>query len=93
MVVGLYYFEWAGKIHPELEGRTPAYQSGMPSPSLTHRRMTSHIKLYGPKGERFEEIKTDMTDRFGYEPTNPEIVGILMAKYESDGTVRSAPRQ
>lgn len=51
--------------------------------------MTSHIKLYGQKGELFEEIKADMTDQFGYEPTNPEIVGILMAKYECDTASRS----
>lgn len=43
--------------------------------------MTSHIKLYGSKGERFEQIKADMTKRLGYEPSNPELVGILMAHY------------
>ena len=41
--------------------------------------MTSHIKLYGSKSERFEKIKDDLSIQLGYEPTNPEVVGILMA--------------
>lgn len=46
--------------------------------------MTSHIKLYGSKGERFEQIKDEITKRYGYEPSNPELVGILMAHYTAD---------
>jgi hypothetical protein len=37
--------------------------------------------LYGSKGERFEQIKAEMTKRLGYEPSNPELVGMLMAHY------------
>jgi len=43
--------------------------------------MTLHIKLYGTKGNRFEEIKRSLTDELGYEPTNPEVIGFLMARY------------
>lgn len=43
--------------------------------------IVSHVKLYGTKGERFEAIKADLQDELGYEPTNPEVVGILMARY------------
>lgn len=43
--------------------------------------MTAHIKLYGGKGERFEEIKRFMTQEMGYEPSNPEVIGILMAEF------------
>lgn len=43
--------------------------------------MTAHIKLYGPKGERFEEIKSLLTREFGYEPSNPEVIGFLMSVY------------
>lgn len=43
--------------------------------------MTSHIKLYGGKADRFQEIKRSLTDELGYEPTNPEVLGILMARY------------
>lgn len=46
--------------------------------------MTSHIKLYGGKGKRFEQIKHQLAEELGYEPTNPEVVGILMAEYSSD---------
>lgn len=46
-------------------------------------QMTSHIKLYGSKSERFESIKADLTGRLGYEPSNPEIVGYLMAGYNT----------
>lgn len=47
--------------------------------------MTSHIKLYGSKSDRFEEIKSTMEERLGYEPSNPEVVGLIMAAYEADG--------
>ena len=46
--------------------------------------MTSHIKLYGSKSDRFEEIKRTMEEQLGYEPSNPEVVGLIMATYESD---------
>lgn len=46
--------------------------------------MTVHIKLYGTKGDRFEEIKAAMTEHMGYEPSNPEVVGMLMAQVESE---------
>ncbi|MFU8867448.1 hypothetical protein [Natronococcus sp.] len=47
--------------------------------------MTSHIKLYGSKSDRFEEIKHRMEEQLGYEPSNPEVVGLMMATYETDG--------
>lgn len=43
--------------------------------------MPTHIKLHGTKAERFETIKADLTEQLGYEPSNPEVVGILMANY------------
>ncbi|MFA9428487.1 MULTISPECIES: hypothetical protein [Natronorubrum] len=48
--------------------------------------MTSHIKLYGSKSDRFEEIKTNLEQQLGYEPSNPEVVGLIMATYETDET-------
>lgn len=47
--------------------------------------MTVHIKLYGSKGDRFETIKDDLTEQLGYEPSNPEVVGILMATSGTEG--------
>jgi len=46
--------------------------------------MISHIKLYGSKSDRFEEIKTKMEQQLGYEPSNPEVVGLIMAAYETN---------
>lgn len=46
--------------------------------------MTVHIKLYGDKGALFEAIKEDLTDEFGYVPSNPEVVGVLMAQYNGN---------
>lgn len=44
--------------------------------------MVTHIKLYGEKGNRFEEIKEEFSNQFGYKPSNPEVVGYLMATYD-----------
>lgn len=46
--------------------------------------MTVHVKLHGTKGDRFEEIKEQLTRELGYEPSNPEVVGILMAGSDAD---------
>lgn len=43
--------------------------------------MTSHIKLYGSKSTRFEQLKEELQEHLGYEPSNPEVVGFLMASY------------
>ncbi|WP_226006483.1 hypothetical protein [Natrinema salinisoli] len=52
--------------------------------------MTVHIKLYGEKGDRFTEIKDELTDQLGYEPSNPEVIGILMAQFNTgDGVIES----
>lgn len=45
--------------------------------------MTVHIKLYGGKADRFETIKEELTEQMGYEPTNPEVIGALMANYNT----------
>jgi len=36
------------------------------------------MKLYGGKAERFEDIKQRIADDWGYEPSNAEVVGVLM---------------
>ena len=41
--------------------------------------MTTHIKLHGTKAERFEEVKLELSRRMGYELSNPEVLGLLMA--------------
>lgn len=44
--------------------------------------MTVHIKLHGTKSDRFQSIKADLTALMGYEPTNPEALGWMMAEYD-----------
>lgn len=41
--------------------------------------MTTHIKLSGTRADRFEELKRELSDRVGYELTNPEALGLLMS--------------
>lgn len=53
--------------------------------------MASHIKLSGGKAERFEEIKNQLQDELGYEPTNPEVVGVLMGMYTGDDDENDHP--
>jgi len=45
--------------------------------------LTAHIKLHGGKADRFTTIKQELADELGYEPSNPEVVGYLMAFYHS----------
>lgn len=47
--------------------------------------MTTHIKLYGSKADRFEVLKEELTRALGYEPSNPEVIGQLMAYYVQNG--------
>lgn len=53
--------------------------------------MVSHIKLHGTKSERFEDIKEDLQAELGYEPSNTEVVGILMARYSSGDRDEQSP--
>lgn len=54
--------------------------------------MPTHIKLYGGKSERFQEIKQELSRELGYEPTNPEVLGIIMAAYTREDSERRLPR-
>lgn len=53
-------------------------------PTADYRRMPVHIKLRSSKGERFERIKRQLSEEMGYQPSNPEILGIVMAYYNFD---------
>jgi len=46
--------------------------------------MATSIKLYGGKADRFEEIKRGLQAELGYEPTNAEVIGHLMAQLRSE---------
>lgn len=43
--------------------------------------MTTQIRLHGSKSRRFEDLKAEMRATLGYEPSNSEAVGVLMAAY------------
>lgn len=59
--------------------------AGLPARSF-EIPMTVHIKLYSGKGDRFMEIKSELTEQLGYEPSNPEVIGLLMAHHNQPKT-------
>ena len=42
------------------------------------------ITLRGEKADCWVEIIDDMTEDLGYQPSRPEALGLLMAKYTND---------
>lgn len=52
--------------------------------------MTTNIKLYGSKDDRFQTIKSELEEALGYEPSNTEVVGILMAEYKPGQSMHPA---
>jgi hypothetical protein len=54
--------------------------------------MTTNIKLYGSKSRRFQTIKDELEAKLGYQPSNTEVVGILMAEYQTDEQLLATPR-
>lgn len=69
-----------------------ATRGGTPgtAPGSVNRRMPVHIKLRSSKGERFERIKRQLSEEMGYEPTNPEVLGIIMAHYDLEESSRGS---
>lgn len=45
--------------------------------------MATSIKLYGSKATKFETIKAQIEEQWGYTPTNPEVIGVLMASMKT----------
>ncbi len=54
--------------------------------------MTTHIKLHGAKADRFEAVKLELSDSMGYELSNPEVLGLLIAGVDSDDDSSSGQR-
>lgn len=42
------------------------------------------ITVRGDKAEQFQNLKRDLAERLGHEPSRPEVLGILMAEYDDD---------
>jgi len=41
--------------------------------------MRVQVTLTGEKAHRFQELRDRLEEQLGYEPTRPEVVGLLMA--------------
>jgi len=42
------------------------------------------ITAYGTKAERFREVREEIKESRGYEPSNSEVLGILLGKFDGD---------
>lgn len=46
--------------------------------------MVERIKLHGERADRFSELKSRLEEHLGYEPSNAEAVGLIMAEFPDD---------
>jgi len=44
--------------------------------------VTASVSLHGEKAERFREIKTELGEQLGYEPSNADTLGLVMAQWD-----------
>ena len=42
----------------------------------------AEITLYGSDGDVFQEAKAALAEKWGVEPSNPEVVRMLIAKFD-----------
>jgi hypothetical protein len=54
--------------------------------------MVKQISLHGEKEELFRSIHDEIEERHGYRPPATEVVGLLMAEWESEQTTGSFER-
>lgn len=40
-----------------------------------------HLTLCGGQARRFREIRDELEEQLGYEPTKPQVIGRLMEKW------------
>lgn len=45
-------------------------------------RQKEDLTLYGGRAERFREIREQLEEEYGYEPSKPEVVGELMREFD-----------
>lgn len=43
-----------------------------------------NITLTGGRGQQFQHIKRALAETLGYEPNNPEVLGLLMSRGDDD---------
>jgi len=53
------------------------------------------ITLYGERAERFRDLREELTDYLGYEPTKPEAIGLIMTGWtdERDAQPNPTPKE
>lgn len=54
----------------------------MPKPSES-------VTAYGGKAERFREVKEEIEEVRGWEPSNSEVLAVLLGEFDSDSYRRS----
>jgi hypothetical protein len=42
------------------------------------------LTLYGGQAERFRELREELAEKLGYEPTKPRTIGHLLENYDGD---------
>lgn len=40
-----------------------------------------HVKLSGGRADAFKEVRSELGEWLGYEPSNAEVVGLLIGHY------------
>lgn len=41
-----------------------------------------HVQLHGGQARRFEQLKDDLEEKLGWEPTNTRVAGHLLEHYD-----------
>lgn len=45
------------------------------------------VTLYGDRADQFREIRGDLEDRLGHEPTNAQVIGLLMSAWSPEAAL------
>lgn len=45
-------------------------------------RPTENVKLYGERADQFRQKKQQLAEVLGHEPTNAQVVGLMMADFD-----------
>lgn len=46
--------------------------------------MVERIKLHGERADRFDELKRRLEEHLGYQPSNAEALGLIMAEFPDE---------
>jgi len=52
---------------------------------------TESVKLYGDRAEQFREKKRRLAEVLGHEPTNAQVVGLMMAGFDPSEVLGAEP--